>query len=316
MQHIKGPSVEAGKTQQYADVPPLTDSIIWRAKQALAMSQDPRIHRARRETLEHLEYMSTGEAVPKINAKWRQRIISRILNTIVHLDIKGHEHIPSGPAIIAPNHTSHFDPFLILSILPPEPYCYLVGDTRALFNTWWKRVIIHIADGVIPIDRIWKEERAVLLAATEQIDLADLAANIQRETDDGQSLSTLRQLDRIVSGLLKQNNSLLIFPEGRLGDIEGTLYRPLKRGTVIYAIRAGVPIVPVGISGAREIYFGARITIQFGAPLTFPIMSHPSPRILQGACNELANRIEDLLVPDLRPVKHQPGKRLLQRVFW
>lgn len=57
--------------------------------------------------------------------------------------------------------------------------------------------------------------------------------------------------------LLKRNQTVLIFPEGTRNKFEAL--QPFKPGAVFLSINNQVPIVPVAISGVREIY-GGRIT--------------------------------------------------------
>jgi len=52
-------------------------------------------------------------------------------------------------------------------------------------------------------------------------------------------------------GALKKGHSFLVFPEGtrsRTGRLQ-----PFKRGVFVMAIEAGVPIVPISVSGANRI---------------------------------------------------------------
>lgn len=63
---------------------------------------------------------------------------------------------------------------------------------------------------------------------------------------------------------LKNGRALLVFPEGtrhchRLEDV--------KNGAVMFAIKAQVPIIPVGIHGRYKLFGGTRIT--YGTPIYY-----------------------------------------------
>jgi 1-acyl-sn-glycerol-3-phosphate acyltransferase len=69
-----------------------------------------------------------------------------------------------------------------------------------------------------------------------------------------------------------RNISLLIFPEG--GRSHDGVLQPFKDGAAYIAIKAGVPLVPVAISGTREIlamhsatFHRGRVTLRIGNPI-------------------------------------------------
>ena len=65
--------------------------------------------------------------------------------------------------------------------------------------------------------------------------------------------------------LLKNKELLLIFPEGtRNGMAKGA---PVRNGPMTIAIKAGVPIVPVGINGSFKAF--SKIRINIGKPMYF-----------------------------------------------
>lgn len=76
--------------------------------------------------------------------------------------------------------------------------------------------------------------------------------------------------------LLKAGQGVVVFPEGRLSE-NGEL-QPLLPGVAMLALRANVPVVPVGICGTNAILPYGRSTprptlapvgVHFGAPLDF-----------------------------------------------
>jgi 1-acyl-sn-glycerol-3-phosphate acyltransferase len=59
---------------------------------------------------------------------------------------------------------------------------------------------------------------------------------------------------------------LALFPEGDFGPREGELL-PFKKGFAHFAVDGGVPVVPVGLAGMKDLWLGKRLTISIGAPI-------------------------------------------------
>jgi 1-acyl-sn-glycerol-3-phosphate acyltransferase len=84
--------------------------------------------------------------------------------------------------------------------------------------------------------------------------------------------STARQTFASAAARLRDGTSILIFPEGTRSTTGALL--PFQRGGFLLALRSGLPIVPVGIRGSREIQHPKGLTIRpgtvvvtYGAPL-------------------------------------------------
>jgi 1-acyl-sn-glycerol-3-phosphate acyltransferase len=153
-------------------------------------------------------------------------------------DLQGLENIPdSGGAILCPNHTSVLDSFFVPALLPRR--VSYVG--KAEYMDSWKTRYIFPALGMIPIDREGGDagERAL--------------ATAQRLLEDGQLFG--------------------IYPEGTRSR-DGRLYRG-HTGPARLALRTGAPIIPIGITGAREVMppdakfptLRLPVTIRFGKPI-------------------------------------------------
>jgi 1-acyl-sn-glycerol-3-phosphate acyltransferase len=291
-------SISSKNDHQQDFLPPLTEAIIQRAKEGLAAAQDPKAIECVQESLANAEVITQGDSHKQVNGELRRLLIRTIINSLFQVKVEYRERIPQFPAILAANHLSHFDPFLILAEIPANPFYYILGDARTLYNKWWKRVFLSFNGGTIPLDRLWKEELAVIEDAQKnRKDLADLAQAIAQNVPDGKSLAKLRKLDRISQGILSYGNGLLIFPEGKLGSTEGKLM-PLKKGVAIYALRAGVPIVPVAIIGSKDLYFRKPITLRFGEPLVFPQSQRPKSAEVQAVLDALQAALINLLPLD------------------
>lgn len=66
--------------------------------------------------------------------------------------------------------------------------------------------------------------------------------------------------------ILRSGGVLAVAGEGRLSDAEGKAL-PMELGVAHFALRAGVPIVPVAISGTRRIRMGKTVRIRIGTPI-------------------------------------------------
>jgi 1-acyl-sn-glycerol-3-phosphate acyltransferase len=106
---------------------------------------------------------------------------------------------------------------------------------------------------------------------------------------------------RIAKKLLDTGEVLVIFPEGTRSQT-GVLGKPLP-GAALLATRAGVPIVPVGISGtddflrrgSRLLHIGARITVHVGRPYTLTAEAGQRRAGLEAASQQLMGHIAALI---------------------
>lgn len=299
-------------------LPPLTPAVIRRAKEGLAAARDRSSQLSRQSALENGEAIAQNRKNVKINGEVRRLVLKAFIHSLFRVKVEHSERIPQVPAMLAPNHLSHFDPLIILAQLPANPFYYVLGDTRSLYNKLWKRWLLSLSKDTIPLDRLWKEEIAVMEGAkADRQDLADLAEAIATDVPNGSSIDALRRLDRIIQGIFARGNGMIIFPEGGLGVAEGNLRLPLKRGAAIYALRAGVPIVPVGIIGTQDLYFRKELTLRFGEPLIFERSHRPKPREIQAVLDALRSALMDLLPKDYRePDGIKIGRHFLNHILW
>ncbi len=98
--------------------------------------------------------------------------------------------------------------------------------------------------------------------------------------------------------------SVLIFPEGTRSP-DGRL-RPFKTGAIMLAIKAGVPLVPLGFNGTHEVLPKGRlvanrgdITIRIGTPIP---TSGYTAKDKQELALLLQQRVAELLDPQYRPL--------------
>jgi acyl-[acyl-carrier-protein]-phospholipid O-acyltransferase/long-chain-fatty-acid--[acyl-carrier-protein] ligase len=139
-----------------------------------------------------------------------------VFKTFLGLEVRGLENLPKSgeKAIIAPNHVSLLDAPLMHAILPSHA-SYAV-DT-AMANTWWVKPFLKLAT-FFTID------------PTRPLGMRHLIQSV------------------------KDGNSVVIFPEGRL-TVTGGLMK-VYDGTAMIADKADAPIIPVRIDGLERSHFG------------------------------------------------------------
>jgi 1-acyl-sn-glycerol-3-phosphate acyltransferase len=303
---------------QQDHLPPIPPETIERVKEGVAAASDRNVRQSIQKALDNIEAIALGRSDQRASGWLRRCVMRSLIHTFFRVRVEHPERIPKEPAILASNHLSHVDPFLILSEVPGHPYYYIPGDARTLYNRWWKRQVLGFAGGVIPLERRWKEEIAVLEAAkVGRNDLANLATAVEQNVSRRTDLQTLRSIDRAVQAIFARGDGMIIFPEGKLGRVEGQLQLPLARGVAIYALRAGVPIVPIALIGSHDVYLCKKLTIRVGEPLRFNQSDRPRPHEVKTALETLQDALMVLLPKDYQePNEPKLLRYFLNHFFW
>ncbi len=143
------------------------------------------------------------------------------------------------PAVYAGNHSSNIDPPVLFLALAP-----LFPRVRVLYKAELRKIplLVRVFDaaGFVPLER-------------------------------GNRDQSWPALDR-AAGALREGHSFVVFPEGtrsRSGEL-----LPFKKGTLILAIKAQVPVVPVAVSGGRAamrkgspVVWPVTVTVEFAPPM-------------------------------------------------
>ena len=176
------------------------------------------------------------------------------------LDRQGREHARmNGGLIVASNHRSFLDPFVIGALLPWRRQIQFVAKVE-LFESKWQGWILSRL-GAFPIRRGRSDETAMKTAALA----------------------------------VERGGTVVIFPEGtRIRS--GSLARP-KRGVGRLALETGAPVLPVAVTGSEHVRRGWRIRprkvrLRAGTPMTFPRTEKPSPSLAATVTERIWPNIE------------------------
>jgi 1-acyl-sn-glycerol-3-phosphate acyltransferase len=185
---------------------------------------------------------------------WPARLVLvPFFRTYFRLRRHGAHRIPArGPVLLAANHRSFLDPFIIGS-LTRRPVYYVAK--RELFQRRWQAWLLN-GLGAFPIDRGARDEQA---------------------------LATAR-------AILARGDCVVIFPEGtrvRPGPLG-----PPRRGVGRLALETGAPVVPVAVLGTEDVRRGwrirpRRVTVRCGRPLRLPAVAAPSPELAAAATQRI-----------------------------
>jgi 1-acyl-sn-glycerol-3-phosphate acyltransferase len=179
--------------------------------------------------------------LPDVGRRWRavHRGGRLLLRcTGVRLSIDG-EALPDPPFVVAANHASFLDP-LVLSLVLEQPAVFTaVGGLadRRLVRAFLRRLESHL---------VGRGDRASGVA-------------------DRHALTRLVRDGRIV----------VFFPEGRRSPTPGL--EPFRTGAFVVAADAGVPVVPIAITGTRAVLPVDRARPRRGGPITVTVAPAVEP---------------------------------------
>jgi len=154
--------------------------------------------------------------VPGLGARRRAcRMTARLLFVLLGtpLRVTGGEHLTNGPAVVVANHGSYLDGLILQGALPPTFAFVIKQEVRRV-------PLVHFV-----LRRIGSEF-------------------VDRHSAAGR----LRDARRLVRRAARRE-SLAFFPEGSFGPEPGL--QAFKAGAFTSAARAGLPVIPVVIHGAR-----------------------------------------------------------------
>ncbi len=188
------------------------------------------------------------------------RMVMRLIG--VEVAVSGQEHIrPGQPYVFCANHLSLIDTPLMFGYLPAD---FRILARKGLFSIpflgWHLRRAGHL-----PVAR--DDARAGLRSLTE------------------------------AAARVAQGVSVVVFPQGQRSPDGTAAFKP---GAAYVAIKAGVPLAPIGITGTQQIHaigsptlHPGRVGLRIGRPIPTTGMS---PREARALMEAVKDAIQDLIV--------------------
>ncbi len=179
------------------------------------------------------------------------------LATGVEIEVRGLENFPEGPAVVTPNHASHFDIPALLGFLPGEAH---FAAKKELFDEpilgWVMRTL-----GMVPVDR----------------------ENPVHAIDD---------LQEVVG---RAGATLIVFPEGTRSR-DGNLGK-FKKGAFRLAIARGLPVVPIAVHGSKAVMRqGGYLAIEPGRIVIEILPAFETTGLTADDRHELTEQVRDAIL--------------------
>jgi 1-acyl-sn-glycerol-3-phosphate acyltransferase len=155
------------------------------------------------------------------------------MKTWFRIELVGAERLVDGPAVYCFNHLSWMDPILLLATLPRRPRLYFYGPKEEDLRTGGRNRFMWWTGIPVPFSPL-KD---------------DLLTSV-----------------RWAQAVFDTGGVLAISGEGSIHVHEGDLLA-FQEGVAYLALRAGVPIVPVAITGTSWAHFRGRARVRIGEPI-------------------------------------------------
>lgn len=165
---------------------------------------------------------------------WISRLaVGAVIRAYLRIRVEHRDRLPPGPAVLCFNHLNWTDPFILMATLPMRPRLYFFGPKEEDMDAGGRNRLMMWTGSAVP----YKPGKNDLLDAT-----------------------------RRVKAVFDSGGVLAIAGEGRIHAGESELL-PLNEGAAYFALRSGVPLVPVAINGTSWVGFGRWVRIRIGDPI-------------------------------------------------
>ncbi|MDQ2966448.1 MAG: 1-acyl-sn-glycerol-3-phosphate acyltransferase [Chloroflexota bacterium] len=196
-------------------------------------------------------------------------IAGPLLRATFDYHVSGREKIPAGPYVAIANHLNWVDPWTLLMVFPVEPRMHFLANPENLVRHRVHWAFVKSVGGYIPVD-----------------------------LKHGAGSELFRHVDHC----LQVGGVVGIFPEAAYGPREGELQETFKAGFAHFAVDNQVPVLPVALSGTKDLWLRKRIEVVIGSPLP------PG-----GDVDALIDRSRVALLALLPKYEEPPGRKPLRR---
>jgi 1-acyl-sn-glycerol-3-phosphate acyltransferase len=155
-----------------------------------------------------------------------------VLYGLYRLRARGQENVPKGGCVLACNHVSSFDPWVIGMPLWPGRFLRFMAKSELY---WWPLTAVLNRVGAFPVRRGQRDVQAI-----------ETAVRLARE---GHVVTMFPEGTRRTKGLVKRFEA-----------------RP-RSGAARIALEAGVPLVPAAVKGTDKLTRLGRLSVAYGAPV-------------------------------------------------
>ena len=198
-----------------------------------------------------------------------------LFRLLFRFDVQGRENVPREAAVIIGNHLGWMDAVSVLLVFPAEPRIHMLADPTSMMKNRALWSLVRAAGGIVPVDRAQRGSPLLFQQVRRCLDRGGVVA---------------------------------LFPEGDFGPREGVLL-PFKRGFAYFAVEAGVPLVPVGLAGMKDLWLGKRLSMHIGAPID------PKGKSVEEIHSLGEEAVHALLPPYTEPPGRKPLRRWLTGLF-
>jgi 1-acyl-sn-glycerol-3-phosphate acyltransferase len=153
-----------------------------------------------------------------------------VLYGLYRLQARGRENLPAGGCVLASNHVSSFDPWVLGMPLWPKRFLRFMAKSELY---WWPLSAVLNRVGAFPVRRGQRDVVAI-----------ETAVRLARE---GHVVTMFPEGTRRTKGLVKRFEA-----------------RP-RSGAARIALEAGVPLVPAAVQGTDKLLRLGRLSVVYGA---------------------------------------------------